>query len=86
MARQHEIIQAIMETGKKRCVWIEDGKKFGTLLGELLKMLTAADERITVLMGVEQTLKEVREEVLKLRSELERKTPHGLRRDLPWMH
>ncbi len=41
--RQHEIVQEILETGKGQCILILDGKKLGTLLGELLSLLEKED-------------------------------------------
>lgn len=88
MARQHEIIEQIMKPGN--CVQILDGKEFGTLLGELLKMLTAAEEedvRLRDTIASTQTdLEDVMMEnkyLLKdlegLKVALERRTPNGLK-------
>jgi hypothetical protein len=72
MARQHEIVQAIMAGD---CVRVLDGKKFGTLLGELLKIIKAAEEaKVTLMRNVADTLFELN----KVRAALDRKTPEGL--------
>lgn len=44
MARQLEIVIEIMAKGKEQCIVVLNGKKFGTLLGELLKMIKMAEE------------------------------------------
>lgn len=68
--RQMQIVDQIMKPGN--CVLILDGKEFGTLLGELLKMLTVAEE------GQERA----EQELERVRVELDARTPDGLKDEL----
>lgn len=77
MARNHEIIQEIMKPGN--CIQILDGKKFGTLLGELLKMLQVADEKTAKFEALHTSQAR---HIARLTKRLEMRTPDGLRHNI----
>jgi hypothetical protein len=81
MARQHEIVQELLATEYMDvCIMILDDKKFGTLLGELLKLIKVAEEdkdkARELFMQCDQMVDDLREK-------LEKRTPEGLKHTLP---
>ena len=83
MAKQHDLVVEIMTSN---CIKVLDGKKFGTALGEILKMLRVAEEELLhendLFIAARQRAEAAESELRVVRAELDMRTPHGLREAL----